>query len=243
LLAAYLVPAGLSWALLGAALGGLPLSDAALILIPAYALCYGVAQVRGQAFPSPPGTAWQVPSAWVLNTPRWRRTMIWGALLGPGFATRNPYAGFGFLILAVAAAGGVRRAVLLAVAIGVAHGTGRAAALLRSVREIDSASYLRSMLRSMYWRAFDGYALLAVAGLSATVCLHRFWLYIPATRSLGTERSGERDVARRAGAAVHSRGWHRDTGVGAQAACGARGPAATGQPGGLARRARRGPLG
>jgi len=184
------VPAGLSWALLGAALGWLPGSDAALILIPAYALFYGLAEARGLVFPAPPGTTWQVPSAWVLNTPRWRRTMIWGSLLGPGFATRNPYAGFGFLVLAVAAAGGLRHAVLLAAAIGVAHGTGRAAALLRGLREADGGSYLRSMMRSMYWRAFDGYALLAVAGLSVTVCLHHFWLYIPATRSSGTGVAG-----------------------------------------------------
>jgi hypothetical protein len=171
---AYVVPAAAAWALLGALLGALPLSGAALVLMAAYALCYGLLEARGRALPSPPGTNWQVPSAWVLNAPRWRRTMIWGALLGPGFATRNPYAGFGLLLLAVAAAGGSRPAVLLAVAIGTAHGTGRAAALLRSVRVTGQASYLRSMSRSMYWRAFDGYALLVMSGVAVIQCIYRF---------------------------------------------------------------------
>jgi hypothetical protein len=173
LVAAYVLPAVIAWALLGLLANAAPLSTAALILIAVYGVFYGLVEAAGRARPSPPGSTWQVPSAWVLGAPRWRRTMVWGSVLGPGFATRNPYAGFGLLPLAVAAVGDLRYGVLLAAAIGAAHGTGRALALLRDVRVVDGANYLQSMLRSMYWRMFDGYALLAVAGLSVMECVYR----------------------------------------------------------------------
>jgi hypothetical protein len=173
LVAAYVLPAMIAWALLGLLVNAAPLSTAALILIAVYGVFYGLVEAAGRARPSPPGSNWQVPSAWVRSAPRWRRTMVWGSLLGPGFATRNPYAGFGLLPLAVAAVGDLRYGVLLAAAIGIAHGAGRALALLHDVRVIDQASYLRSMLRSAYWRMFDGYALLAVAGAAMMECVYR----------------------------------------------------------------------
>jgi hypothetical protein len=99
--------------------------------------------------------------------------MVWGSLLGPGFATRNPYAGFWLLPLAVAAVGSVGYGVLLAAAIGTAHSTGRAFGLLRDAQHADVNSYLRSALRSMYWRTVDGFVLLAAAGAAAVICAYR----------------------------------------------------------------------
>ncbi len=96
---------------------------------------------------------------------------VWGALLGPGLATRNPYAGFGLLVLATAAVAGLRDGVLVAVAIGVAHAAGRAAGLLRDVRTIDARDYMQAVVRTMYWRVFDGYALLVFAGLALVTCV------------------------------------------------------------------------
>jgi hypothetical protein len=94
-------------------------------------------------------------------------------LLGPGLATRNPYAGFWLLPLAVAAVHNVGSGVLLAAAIGAAHATARALGLLRDVSDADPSSYLQSTLRSMYWRMFDGFALLAAAGAAVMACAYR----------------------------------------------------------------------
>lgn len=127
----------------------------------------------GRPRPAPPGVPWQVPSPWVTGVSRWRRVLTWGALLGPGFATRNPYAGFGVLPLGVAAVGSVRSGVAVAVGIGIAHGGGRAVALLRDVRRVTTADYLQSVLRSLYWRTFDGFALLMVSGAAVLVCVFR----------------------------------------------------------------------
>jgi hypothetical protein len=174
LLAAYIVPAVIAWVLLGLLVSMLPLHTAALIVVVVYGLFYGLLEVAGRARPAPPGSRWQVPSSWVLGVTRWRKTMIWGSMLGPGFATRNPYAGFWLLPLAVAAVGDLPSGVLLAAAIGAAHAAGRALALLRSVRMVNEADYLQSVLRRMYWRVFDGYALLAVAGIAVMECVYRF---------------------------------------------------------------------
>jgi hypothetical protein len=158
---------------LGLLLNLLPLSAVALVLMAGYGIFYGVLEAGGMARPAPPGSRWQVPAKWVRGVSRRRRFVVWGSLLGPGFATRNPYAGFWILPLAVAAAGDLGYGVLLAAAIGAAHGTGRAFGLLHSVKDVDVNSYLQSTLRSMYWRMADGFALLAVAGMAAMTFAYR----------------------------------------------------------------------
>lgn len=158
---------------LGLLLNVLPLSAVALVLMAGYGIFYGVLEAGGRARPAPPGSGWQVPATWVRGVSRRRRFVVWGSLLGPGFATRNPYAGFCILPLAVAAVGDLGSGVLLAAAIGAAHSTGRALGLLRAVKDVDVNSYLQSTLRSMYWRVADGFALLAVAGAAAMTYAHR----------------------------------------------------------------------
>jgi hypothetical protein len=168
-LTAYAVPAVAVWALLGAVLGALPLARPALVLTAAYAACYGLVEVTdrlgGRLRLRPPGTTWQVPQSMVTGVSRRRRIVVWGAILGPGFLTRNPYAGFGLLPLAVATAGGARAAALLAAAIGLAHGSGRALALLRDARPRRTAAPdpMRLVLTSMRWRTADGCVLLVIA--------------------------------------------------------------------------------
>ncbi len=174
LVVAYGVPAIMAWVLLGLLVSVIPLGTAALIVLVAYAGFYGLVEASGRARPSPPGSSWQVPSSWVVGVSNRRRVMIWGLMLGPGFATRNPYAAFGLLPLAVAAVGDLWPGVLLAAAIGIAHSTGRATALLRGVRQSDEADYLKSVLKQMYWRMFDGFALLLVAGVAIMICGYRF---------------------------------------------------------------------
>ena len=151
----------------------LPLSAIALVLMAGYGAFYGVLEAGGMARPAPPGSRWQVPSGWVRGVTRRRRFVVWGSLLGPGFATRNPYAGFWLLPLAVAAVGNVGYGVLLAAALGAAHGTGRALGLLREVKDVDVNSYLQSTLRSMYWRMVDGFVLLVAAGAAVVTYAYR----------------------------------------------------------------------
>ncbi|MGH3304842.1 MAG: hypothetical protein ACRDOK_24875 [Streptosporangiaceae bacterium] len=98
--------------------------------------------------------------------------LVWGAILGSGFATRNPYAGFAVLTFVVAALGSVRGGVIVAAVIGIAHGTGRAAALLNDAVSIDSGDYMRSVLKSMYWRQCDGLALLLIGGVAVIATAH-----------------------------------------------------------------------
>jgi hypothetical protein len=158
---------------LGVLVNLLPLSTIALVVMAGYGVFYGVLEAGGRARPAPPGSRWQVPSEWVRGVSRRRRFVVWGSLLGPGFATRNPYAGFWVLPLAVAAVGNIGYGVVLAAAIGAAHSTGRALGLLRDVKDVDANSYLQSTLRSMYWRTADGFALLAVAGVAVITYTHR----------------------------------------------------------------------
>jgi hypothetical protein len=167
------IPAIIAWVALGVLVSLLPLHTIALLLIAGYGAFYGVLEVSGRARPAPPGSGWQVPSEWVRGVSRWRRSFVWGSLLGPGFATRNPYAGFWLLPLAIAAVGSIGYGALLAAAVGAAHSTGRALGLLRDVRDIDVHDYLRSALRSMYWRVADGFALLAVAAVSSLTLVYR----------------------------------------------------------------------
>jgi hypothetical protein len=151
---------------LGLLLNAYDIRRPALFLIVIYCLYYGFTEAAGIRGLAPPGSNWQVPQSFVVNTSRHRRVLIWGTILGPGFFTRNPYAGFGFLPLGVAALDSVRTGLLAAAAIGFAHGAGRALAVLRDARAADASGYLASVLRSMYWRRFDGIALLALGGLA-----------------------------------------------------------------------------
>jgi hypothetical protein len=160
------------WVLLSLLANGIPLRTVALVAIVLYAAFYGVIEVIGLTRPRAPGSGWQIPSDWVRGMSRRRRIWIWGTMLGPGFATRNPYAGFGLLVLVVAAAVSLRDAVIVGASIGIAHATGRAFALLRDIRLVESADHLQAVLKSIYWRVFDGYALLVIGGVAVVSCFH-----------------------------------------------------------------------
>jgi hypothetical protein len=174
-LAAYMVPAVVVWSVLGLALlvltGRLPIAGVALVLAAIYGCCYGVAEIAGLGRLAVPGRRWQVPQTMLIDASPRRRVLVWGALLGPGFATRNPYAGFGLLPIAVAATTASRPSagVALAAVIGLVHGGARAAALLRDIAAgrpaapPDAAGQLDLLLRTVYWRRLDGTMLLAVA--------------------------------------------------------------------------------
>ena len=67
------------------------------------AIYYGPPEVSGRRGLPPPGRGWQVPQTMLIDASPRRRLAVWGALLGPGLLTRNPFAGFGLLPFAVAA--------------------------------------------------------------------------------------------------------------------------------------------
>lgn len=162
------MPAVLAWGSLGLLVNLVPLHQAALIVVIVYGTCYGLLEATGRPGLPAPSRTWQVPAAWVDHVPRWRRTAVWGALLGPGLFTRNPYAGFWLLPLIAASVGSIRVGVAFAAIAGVLHSTGRALALLRDVRQIESANYLQSVFKTLRWRKFDGLALLAAVGIAVT---------------------------------------------------------------------------
>jgi hypothetical protein len=175
-LAAYAVPAAAVWAALGLALSALPIGTAALVAAAVYGCAYGAAEASGLRRPRVPGRSWQVPQAFMIGASSRRRVLVWGSILGPGFLTRNPYAGFGILPLLVAGAGaGTGRVVfglVVAAIVGIAHGTGRGLALLRDVARPQDDPFAL-LLRSLRWRALDGLALLAIAGAAAVTVAGR----------------------------------------------------------------------
>jgi len=162
-LAAYAVPAAAAWTVLGLALAVLPVRTAALLAAVLYGCGYGAAETFGLTRLRPPGRSWQVPQDFMIGASSRRRALVWGSILGPGFLTRNPYAGFGMLPLLVAGSGYPVYGLALGAGIGLAHGSGRAMALLRDVARPQDDPFAL-LLRSLRWRTLDGLALLAIAG-------------------------------------------------------------------------------
>ncbi len=136
MIAAYALPAVAVWAALGFLVTTVRLAGFGLAAAAVYGGYYGATEVSGRRGLPPPGRSWQVPQTMLIEAPVRRRVLVWGALLGPGFATRNPYAGFGLLPLALASMPGTGAGLAVGAAIGLAHGTARAAALLRDVRDL-----------------------------------------------------------------------------------------------------------
>jgi len=166
--------ATLIWMPIGLALNIYDLRRFSLVLLVIYCVYYGLTESTGLPGRAPPGSSWQVPQSLVAGTSPRRRILIWGGILGPGFFTRNPYAGFWLLPLAISLLDSIHTGVLAAAIIGFAHGSGRALALVRDARATDAVGYLQSVLRSMYWRTFDGIMLLALGGMAAVIFAHSF---------------------------------------------------------------------
>jgi hypothetical protein len=167
-LAAYIVPAAAVWAAIGLVIGAASLAAhalamAAVLAAAIYGCGYGLGEVCGSPWPAAPGRRWQVPPDLLIGAGGNRRTLVWGAILGPGFLTRNPYAGFSILPVLVAAAGQLPAGIALAGLVGAAHGLGRAAGLLRDSSGPQPQPFAL-LLRSLRWRVLDGLALLTVAG-------------------------------------------------------------------------------
>jgi hypothetical protein len=160
--------------LVGFVLNLLPIHQWALAFVAVYATYFGVIEWARRPGLRAPAINWQVPQTFVINASRRRRTLIWGAILGPGFATRNAYAGFGLLVLAVAAVGNIQYGTSLAAVIGVAHASSRAIALIRDAQRACAADYLQTTIKKMRWRAVDGLLLLVIAGAAVIAFVQTF---------------------------------------------------------------------
>ena len=199
MIAAYALPAVAVWTALGLALTAVRLTGVALAAAVAYGGYYGATEVSGRRGLPPPGRAWQVPQTMLIDAPPRRRVLVWGALLGPGLATRNPYAGFGLLPLAVASMPGTGAGLAAGAMVGLAHGTARAVALIRDVRDLRPGpaspalaaagrqggpvteppddvltTHLDVLLKTVYWRRVDGAVLLAAAATALVACAGYF---------------------------------------------------------------------
>jgi hypothetical protein len=159
----YALAGAACWALPGAAAGSLPLQRAGLLVVALYGAYFGIAEALGRRGVPAPGSRWQVPQGFVRSASRRRKLVLWGAILGPGFLTRNPYAGFGMLVALTTLAGSAWLGLIVAAVTGACHGTGRALAMLRDARQASGAQYLSSVAKSLYWRHCDGLALTAIA--------------------------------------------------------------------------------
>jgi hypothetical protein len=164
--AAFAVPGAVVWAAIGAALGALPAHGVARWAAVAYAAAFGIAELAGLGWRAPTST-WQVPSTWVRSRRSGTRTVIWGALLGPGLVTRNPYASIWMLPLLLAGVSDPLAGAAAGAVVGALQGGARAVGVVREVRTAHDEGFFGMVIRDMRWRRVDGAALLAAAAAVA----------------------------------------------------------------------------
>jgi hypothetical protein len=159
-LAAYTAPATATWVAIGMLLQPLSERPRALASLAAlYALRYGLAETLD--FPlQPPGLRWQVPARWIKGQPLALRVLTWGALLGPGLVTRNPYAGLWLVPFLV----GLNGHLVVAGLVGAAHGGARALGVLHNHRRVCDMADVTTWQALWHWRLWDGALLLIGAG-------------------------------------------------------------------------------
>ena len=168
LVAAHAIPAALVWAVIAAA--AVPLPDGiATILALVYALAHGLSETLGLPLRAP-GIGWEVPAAWLKGRGRAGRILVWGATLGPGLVTRNPYAGMWFLPLLLATtAADLFSAAAAGALVGLAHGTARAIGILANHRSEGCDLPWRMAVTQMRFRLADGLGLLFAAAVVAVL--------------------------------------------------------------------------
>jgi hypothetical protein len=154
------------WAAVGAGLGSLGRSRGAVAVAVVYALVYGLAETLRVPV-RVPSLRWQVPATWVRDRTSRLKVVIWGALLGPGLLTRNPYAGMWLVPLALALVGDARAGALWGLAAGAAHGIARAFGLRSNIRAGRGRANLSLVIDQLRWKLVDGVALLVAAGVLA----------------------------------------------------------------------------
>jgi len=163
------LPAAVVWSILAILVHPLTAVSQVMLLVAwMYALIFGVLEALALPF-RPVSLAWQVPAAWLQGRSALAQTLIWGTGLGPGFVTRNPYAGMWLLPVLLTLNHNFLANIGLGVAIGIAHGGARAFGILLTRRNLDACG--SSILTQWRWRVADGLVLLFGAGSFTTAVL------------------------------------------------------------------------
>lgn len=166
---AFVVPGALVWGVVGAVLGELGVPSGARVVAAVYGFLYGAVETLSLPVPVP-GSRWQVPSHWVRGRSPRAGVAIWGAVLGPGLWTRNPYAGMWMVPLALAASGDAAVGALAGAAAGAAHGAARAAGVVAESNRAGASRVPERLIARQYrWRYADGALLLFAAGFFVSV--------------------------------------------------------------------------
>jgi hypothetical protein len=161
--AAYILPAALLWGVVAVAIYPLTLvSHTIAILAGMYAVVFGLLEAAGIPFRSL-GSAWQIPAQWLKRRSVMTQTLIWGVTLGPGFLTRNPYAGMWLILLLLPLQHSFPALVLAGGIVGATHGASRVAGIIYNHRHLDNVALL-TVLAQARWRIADGMMLLFIAG-------------------------------------------------------------------------------
>jgi hypothetical protein len=154
-------PGALAWLGVGVALGASnALRDSLALGGAVYGAGYGAAAILGIRLKAP-GSRWQVPGHWLRGRAKWQVWSIWGTILGPGVATRNPYPSF-WLLLPLAVVTGKYEVAAIA---GAAHGLGRALGIVRNVVRPCPVQNPATWGALRTWIVVDGAILLFAAGL------------------------------------------------------------------------------
>jgi hypothetical protein len=163
---AYALPAALVWLVIGWALASLGVPALGRALAVAYAALFGVAEALWLPVHAP-SSQWGVPARWVRRHGLGTRTVIWGALLGPGLVTKNPYAGMWLLPLILLSITGGASGAAVGAAVGIAHGSMRALGVRDNARRASNPHTL--LMRMLYWRFADGLAAVFAGAAIATL--------------------------------------------------------------------------
>ncbi len=130
-----------------------------------YAFTFGILETLGLPIQAP-GLAWQVPAQWIRGRSATMQTLTWGACLGPGLVTRNPYAGMWLLPLLTVLDHNLLTAIFIGMAIGVAHGGARAIGVLSNRRHLKvSCNHLVILGVQWRWQFMDGLAFASEGGI------------------------------------------------------------------------------
>lgn len=125
-------------------------------------MTYGAVQLLGLGWPIPT-LPFGTPSAWLRGRSGTGQTLVWGATLGPGFLTRNPYACMWLAMIALSGSSTTVAALITGAVAGVTHGTARAVGILLNIRR--RLTPYEVMSQRLTWKFVDGIALFAAAGL------------------------------------------------------------------------------
>jgi hypothetical protein len=170
-IAAYALPAAIVWGAIAIIVH--PLTRVSMLMLLAggiYALVFGSLEVLAIPFRQLSST-WQVPAQWLQGRSALAQSLIWGVALGPGLATRNPYAGMWLLPVLLMVNSNLWIDMGIGVLIGLTHGGARALEVLKMRRNVPACGLEFTLLTQWRWRVADGLLLLVGAGCFAAFLL------------------------------------------------------------------------